>query len=198
MAHPLVGNPLLKPETSESSEVTLHVRANKATTLSLTGFSNEFRNLIDFDPILFKNVNRSKVRTNGGEISISSTPVESLAVNLYTTYTDFSVVDGDADFTGRPKVVAGILANWLITANWQATTDYQWSDSRMAGTLHRGSAELVELSSRELAHFSVRWQAQPRLALALAIDNLFDKAYEEAVGQPSPGRTFRLEMTYGK
>ena len=39
---------------------------------------------------------------------------------------------------------------------------------------------------------AIRWQPQSRWHFALAIDNLFDRKYQEAVGTNSPGRTFRV------
>jgi outer membrane receptor protein involved in Fe transport len=43
---------------------------------------------------------------------------------------------------------------------------------------------------------ALAWQATGRLRLALAVDNLLDSAYHEAIGFPAPGIRPRLTARY--
>jgi hypothetical protein len=43
---------------------------------------------------------------------------------------------------------------------------------------------------------NLRWSATPQLTVALAVDNLFDAAYEDAIGFPAPGLRPRLGVNY--
>ena len=49
--------------------VGVELRAADDLTLTISGFRNEFEDLIDFDFDLFTNVNRSRVDTEGVELS---------------------------------------------------------------------------------------------------------------------------------
>ena len=68
LAHPLVGNESLQPEMSESHEVRLNYPLSKNAQLSASAYWNDYIDLIDFDPLLFTNVNRSKVSGKGGQL----------------------------------------------------------------------------------------------------------------------------------
>ena len=70
LGHPIVGNPDLQPETSQSVDAGVtQAFWKKRVTISVMYFYNEFTDLIDFDEVLNLLVNRSKVTTEGVEMS---------------------------------------------------------------------------------------------------------------------------------
>ena len=55
---------------------------------------------------------------------------------------------------------------------------------------------ILELDAWNRVDLSLGWMATPRLRLALAVDNLLDGDYEEAVGFPAAGIRPRLGVRY--
>jgi iron complex outermembrane receptor protein/vitamin B12 transporter len=86
LGSPLVGNPDLRPETSDSFDVgfSRSVAAGRAR-LGLTYFDNRFEDLIDFDPELFLQVNRKDVQTSGVEFEGTFEPGAALGLRAHVT-----------------------------------------------------------------------------------------------------------------
>ena len=54
----------------------------------------------------------------------------------------------------------------------------------------------LELDAYHRVDANLRWSATPQLTVVLAVDNLFDAAYEDAIGFPAPGLRPRLGVSY--
>lgn len=194
LAHSLVGNPDLKPETSESWDVAVKLAFGDMSTLALTYFENNYQDLVDFDAEQFKNVNRSNVETSGAELSWHWLPIAALTVYSYGTYTDIDVIDSVSMLTGRPQLVLGSIVNWGIKDNLDLGLDYRWTDTRFASSLHTGVVETSELSSYKTTELKLSWKLNEEITLKFAIDNVANEEYSEAVGFPARGRMFRAAV----
>lgn len=195
LGHGLVGNPDLKPETATSWDVGGEWQPVAALTMELSYFNNDYRDLIDFDPETFTNVNRSRVKTNGVEWMLDWQLTDNLQVASHATYTDIDVENEQSKLTGRPAWQAGMLVNWQINRQWQAVADYQWTDERYATSLYTGSSVTETLDDYFQLDFSLQWQVLDAVRIQLAIDNVFDENYEASVGFPAAGRLFRAGFT---
>lgn len=192
LGHGLVGNPDLKPETTESWDVGIDWQPVDRLQLGLGYFDNDYRDLIDFDPNTFTNVNRSQVETSGVELQLQWQLLDSLQLAAHGTHTDINVMGSDAKLTGRPEWQAGALLNWQISPDWQTALDYQWQDERYSTSLYTGSSVTQSLDDYHRVDFSLQWQVMEPLQLQMAVDNLLDEDYETSVGFPSAGRLLRL------
>ena len=88
LGHPLLGNSELQPETAQSWDMNLEWMVDESLSLTVAYFSNRYDNLIDFDPVLFRLVNREQVKTGGTELQFSWSPLADLDISVHSTYTD--------------------------------------------------------------------------------------------------------------
>lgn len=197
LGHPLVGNPDLEPETGEGWDLGLQWRVVPALELGVTGFFNRYRNLVDFDPEAFVNVNRREVESRGSEWQLRWTPAESLFLHAQVTHTDLEVVGEDSELLGRPEWKAGAWLSWQFRSRWRSALDYQWTGDTAAASLHTGATVVSELPDYHRLDWNLQWQARDNLGLELGVDNLLDEDYQTGIGFPAPGRTLRMAVTLG-
>jgi len=198
LGHALVGNPYLKPETARGWDINLDWRVAQDMEVSATYFFNDYRDLVDFDPERFININRSQVETQGAELQLDWQLNQSLGLQARATYTDVDVKEGSSVLLGRPQWLAGATGHWQISGDWASTLDYQWVGAQYASSLHTGEFVVEELNNYHRLDWNIRYQLNRSIALDLALDNLLDEDYQTAVGFVAAGRTARLAITASK
>ncbi|MEJ0061028.1 MAG: TonB-dependent receptor [Terricaulis sp.] len=120
----LVGNPTLKVELSETTELSAQ-KAFGALSLHATAFSSRYRDLIDFDFTTFKLVNRARARVDGVELSARFQPSDALLLNVHATFTDIDVGGSEAGLLNRPEAYGGALVEWRPNADWTLQANLQ-------------------------------------------------------------------------
>jgi len=194
IANPLVGNPDLKSETGESTDLSIrHQFAGYAGAVEFGIFRNEYEDLIDFDNDLFINVNRDEVVTQGAEAAGEISPVQGLSLRAHLTYLDTDIKDSDENLRGRPKWRGGVIVDWQFLPGWRWVTSALALDDFYESSVPTGD---VSLAGYTRVDTSVTWQATDALGIGLAIDNLLDKKYYEAVGFPAAGIRGRVGAKY--
>ena len=176
LAHPLIGNADLAPEDAKNLSLGLTGTFAK-TTFEIAAFSNEYRNLVDFDPEQFTSVNRSRVDSEGVELNGSAVLTDWLNLSISTTYSDTDNAD-NTTLRRRPK--------WFGSAELQAN----WDDFSVNLSAHARDAfydssiptGLVQMGGYSVSNLSAKWQVTENLALKANVENIFDKSYEESVG----------------
>ncbi|MEM1112213.1 MAG: TonB-dependent receptor [Pseudomonadota bacterium] len=195
LGHPLVGNPALRPETAESWDLGATWTPSSRVDLTLAGFANDYEDLIDFDDALFVNVNRDRVESRGAELELRWQARPDLELRGQATYVDLEVVGESRRLLGRPEWKAGLIGLWQVSAAWDTSLDYQWTGEQYASSRHTGESVVEPLNDIHRLDWRLRWRALPRLSLELAVDNLLDEDYENAVGFPGPGRNVRFAVS---
>jgi len=193
LGSPLVGEPNLKPEKSESLELGLIQSVAATGEVSVTLFDNEYEDLIDFDPDTFRNVNRDEVDTQGIEVAAAWAPAAALALRAHATYTDIDVKGSDRVLLQRPDWRGGAALRWLPADDWSVDLDWLYVGDTVDNSIPTGQLTLDDYHRVDLA---VAWQLLPALRLSLAVDNLLDASYEESVGFPAAGIRPRLAVRY--
>ncbi|MGI9308560.1 MAG: TonB-dependent receptor plug domain-containing protein [Gammaproteobacteria bacterium] len=194
LAHPLVGNPDLKSETGESVDLSVQHRFQSyAAELEFAVFRNEYEDLIDFDDLCFCNVNRDDAVTKGAEASGQVSPLENLNLRAHLTYLDTDIKGVNEELRGRPDWRGGLIVDWEIIADWRWVTSALYSDDFWESSIPTGD---ILLDSYWRVDTSLSWQATDALRVGLAIDNVLDADYEEAVGFPAAGIRGRLGLKY--
>jgi len=188
----LVGNPDLRPETSRGYSLTLQQELGGGA-VSLTGFRSAYRDLIDFDPESFVNLNRSRVDIDGAELQMHWSWSELVELNASATYLDADLQDQFGALRGRPQWLASTSLAWRVHPRLSLKASVRWVDEVLQSSLVTG---FMQLDSYAVANFGLAWQAASRLSVDLALDNLADARYREAVGVPSPGRQLRGKLVY--
>lgn len=193
LGSPLVGDPALRPEESKSIELGVTQALGATAQVSLALFHNDYEDLIDFDPESFRNVNRDAVRTRGVELGGWWELSATLGLRAHATWTDIDVKGSDRELLQRPDWRGGAAIRWLPRPGWLLDLDWLYVGEVFDNSLPTGQLTLGDYHRVDL---SLGWQATPRLRLALAVDNLLDADYEEAIGFPAPGVRPRLAVKY--
>ena len=193
LGNPIAGNPNLLPEKSRNSEIGLEQSfLGDRGMFSLSLFHNVFRNLIDFvadpRPLL---INRDQVVAKGVETEIRFTPSARWNISARYTYVDTRVENSDAPLRNRPKNRAGISLSWLPDQATRLSVSTEYVGRVFDTSVPVGDVFLSPYWKTDVSlGYKFRW-----LTATFAIDNLFDKRYEQFYGFADPGRRARVSLS---
>lgn len=193
LGSPLVGEPGLRPEKSRGAELGLTQQLGRVGEATLTLFDYEFEDLIDLDPATFRNVNRDRVSSRGAELGATLLLAPALTLGAHATWTDIDVAGSDRELLQRPEWRGGLSARWLPAADWSVDLDWLYVGDSLDNSIPTGE---LRLGAWQRVDLNLAWAVTPRLRLALAVDNLLDASYEEAIGFPAAGIRPRLAARY--
>ncbi|HIE64382.1 MAG: TonB-dependent receptor [Nitrospira sp.] len=190
LGHPIVGASAtgenLVPEKSRGLEVeVIQTLREETVDSSVTYFSNQFKNAIDFEeePVP-KLVNRSEITTEGLEGAIRFKAGRSLELSSHLTYLKTDIKGVEETLRNRPKWRGGITVRWRPASSLVVNADALHVGKVPDSYIPKGDRDLEEYTRINLA---MTWTASPTWNIFLAIDNLLDTDYEEAIGFPAPG-----------
>lgn len=186
LAFPLIANPDLRPERSRSIDLGFEYLGEK-TQARITWFDNRYRDLVDFDPALFTNVNRGKVAARGVEGELSLKPSASLEARISATYLDTSNFDGPP-LRSRPEWQFAGMVNWQATPRLSVYGSLAHIGEQFDSSIATGRVVLDDYIDAEIA---ANYRVSEALSLRLAGTGLFDN-FENAIGFPATRRALRL------
>ncbi len=191
LGHPLVGNTALQPEFSKNASFGVEqVLLEDQLKLTATYFYNRFTNLVDFDPMLFTNVNRSKVVARGQEIKLTYMPNQQLQTSLYVTSTDYSA-DAGVTLRRRPDWTGGVTLRWQPEENYYLNVQANYVDSFFDSSVRTG---FIKMAGYTKVDGTLGWQLSDVIGLKFIVNNVFNSGYEETVGFSNLGRELRLQL----
>jgi outer membrane cobalamin receptor len=193
LSSPLVGNPDLRSEKSQSTDLAVTHSFNAALTAMFGVFYNEYRNLVDFDPNLFRMVNKDEVRTRGMELSLDYQLHDTLFLAAQATYTDVDVKNSDVPLRQQPDWRGGLSVRWEPVPQWLLDASWLYVGETLDSSVPTGEAMLDPYHRIDA---TATWIPTAHVSIVLAVDNLLDKQYEEAIGFPAVGRRARLGLRY--
>lgn len=186
LGHGLVGNPDLRPETSEGWSVGVDIALGERHEIGLSVFQNEYEDLIDFDFQLFTNVNRSEVETSGFELS-TALEFEKMRLSAHLTYVDIDA--GDAKLRQRPDWRGGVNLSWSLSDELELGAAWLYVDETFDSSIPTGPADLISYNRLDV---HANWAVSENVDVWAAVDNATDTSYQEAIGFPGPGFRARL------
>lgn len=192
LAHPLVGNPNLEPESATAFDVGVAREFMPNMSIQAFAFHSEYENLIDFDPELFTNVNRSKVTVEGIEAALRWSPTPETLITGEVTRTQIDV-DPEGKLRQRPNWRGGVAIRQQLGTAWYANANWLLVDRVFDSSIPTGPVHLDGYSRLDM---SVGWRVSTAVQLTFAVHNLLNDHYEEAVGFPSPQRRARLILGF--
>lgn len=192
IGHPLVGNEELKPERSINTEVRVERRfLNDSSIVTASLYQTKYKDLIDFDPELFTNVNRNEIEVRGVNLAAELTLNDRVTFRGSLSTTNIDPRDSSVKLRRRPQLQTQLgiefKVNERLTTAMNHTYYGQFYDSSIP-------TSLVEMSSYNRFDFRIRWHALEQLKLNVMVDNIFNSGYEEAVGFSNPGRQLRASI----
>lgn len=192
LGHGLVGNPDLKPERAQSYQLDVSTQW-QALAIELTLFDTDYRDLIDFDSEAFTNVNRDRVRSRGGELSVQ-TQWRNWRLHAGLAHAAVTVEDSDRNLANRPQNTATVDLGRQFAKRLGWHNRVRWTDEQFATSLHTGESREYVLDDYILWDTVLRWDATRTTSLTLGLENVADVRYQEAVGFPGAGRLLRFGL----
>lgn len=190
LGNPLVGNPNLAPERSRSVEggARQSLMGGKIG-VDLVLFHSRYSNLVDFDPLLFKTVNRRLVESEGFEFRSQFHPTERLTFSLNGTYNDLDVVGASEGLRRRPRWKGGASVDWLPTGSSSIRLDAIYTGEFLDSSIPTG---LIEMPGYRRIDMTLRWRFSSAWDAIVSVHNVLNDDFEETVGFPNGGRRIDL------
>lgn len=179
--YPFYGNLNLLPESSTAWDLGLEKSIlQKRGTISITYFDQNYRNLIDTDPLTWTAANIARAEIKGIETDIAVKAADEVTFKAGHTYLSTRDKDTNRRLTRRPGDKS-TLSMIYATENLSFTINYAFVGQRYDSSVQRG------LASYNLVNASSTYALSKRLSLFARIDNLFNTKYEEAGSYGTPG-----------
>lgn len=198
LSSPLVGNVALRPETSKSAELGAEQQLGSSIALGLNLFKTRTRNLIDFvsggiGPLGIGEMrNRDTVDAKGFEFYANAQPARSFDVGFHYTRVQTDIKDSTDELKNRPKHRASLSAHYLPDEMSRVSLHIVYVGKSLDETFANTAQTRVESYTRTDIGYTLRLGT---FSLSAAVDNLFDKRYEEFIGFTNPGRRYRLGIS---
>lgn len=187
LANPLVGNKDLQPERGTGYDAGVEWSlADGRAELSATWFEIDVDDLIDFDLQTFRLQNLRRVESRGVEFGARGRPIEAVELSAFATWNEVANVDSSVPLLNRPKWVGGVALLWEPFAGVRTRLEALFVSTTLDASVPTG-VEPVPLAGYALLDLAVSWQAFDWLETYIAIDNLTNSRYQQAVGLPSVG-----------
>lgn len=189
LAHPLIGNAALEPELSKSHEIRLDYPFSESASFSLLTYRTKYFDLVDFDPMLFTNVNRSNVLVRGGQTELTVQFLRQAQLQLHASYTDSEVVGESIDLRRRPQWQGGGTLSWQLGSSLSAAMSYEYRDKFVDSSIPTG---VIDLKGYDRLNIFTKLQLSKNATIGFSVNNIFNSKFEETVGFSNPGRVARL------
>lgn len=184
LGFPLIANPDLNDERSEIFDAGIEYSLDTAGfTASATYFNATYRDLIDFDPALFTNVNRNRVSVDGVEAAITKN-AGSVSAQAALTYQSTSSADA-AQLRFRPDWTGRLSVRWQASSDLSLSAHGEFSSSFNDSSVPTG---FVRNPGYETLAVDAEWAISQTIAVFAVIRNLTDADFERTIGFPEPGR----------
>lgn len=180
------GNPNLEPERARGWDAGVdYYLPSQRGTLSATWFDTDFTNLIASTPDFRSEENIQKARTRGAELSAQVSPLAGLEVRLAYTYLEANNLTSGTRLLRRPR------------HSFSADVWHDFGHGLSGGAGVRFVAHRMDIDAHTFATIAAEdytvtrlyaaWQATPRLAVKVRLENALDEKYEEVNGYPALG-----------
>ncbi|HKZ57533.1 MAG TPA: TonB-dependent receptor [Thermodesulfovibrionales bacterium] len=181
---PFYGNLNLEPEETTSWEIGLEKDFfSDRLFMSLIYFDQEYKNLIDTDPLTFTAENIAKAEVKGIEVTAGLKLSDNINVKAGYTYLDTEDKATGQRLSLRPKDKVNMSIEFN-TKNISVITNYTFVGKRFDSSVAR------DLPSYSLVNLAGNYKVAKWLTVFGRIDNLFDEDYEEAGSYGTPGFSF--------
>ena len=195
LGHPLIGNLSLKPEASKNYDLSfdsLFYQNRLSTRVSF--YQNTFTQLVDFDPILFTNVNRSKVRAKGTEISANLVINAGFATSAQISYNNIEVFpDDNTNLRRRPQWKASAQLTYMMLNKISLVARAHFNDDYYDSSIPTG---MVKMNGFSRVDVSLLWEVKETMSLRVNVNNLLNSDHEESIGFINTGRNITTSFSY--
>jgi vitamin B12 transporter len=196
-----IGNPDLKPESSQGWEIGLDTNwADGRYQFQLAYFDQDLQDEIDgfvfdLETFLFTAQNKNSDSKRKGIEAIFDTHLgNSFTLGASYTYTDASEKDAMDQWVRevrRPEHMGSISANYYFLdarGNLNLNVNYNGSQQDVFFSPVTFTLDRVDIAAYTVVDLAVSWKLMQSLELTGRVSNLTDEQYEEILGFVRPGR----------
>jgi vitamin B12 transporter len=186
------GNPNLKPETSQNSEIGLRYQITKAQRVILNAYRNKISNLIVYDNTTSMVGNIGQATITGSELAYTISGEHWLAQARASVQDPHDDIN-DSQLVRRTKHAYSLLLKYQGN-HYDVALDTYYSGERPDFNINTFAPEM--LPAYTLVNLSGNYRFSEALSLSLRIENLTDKDYQVVDGYNTAGRSAYAELRY--
>lgn len=194
-------NTMLKPEKGWGYELGVHNQATVNWNTKVTLFYQNIQDYINFThqfPFSCYNIDNAKVWGFEWENTVKLTDKEQLLFNYTNQHTkkegvnsaDLLGLSGELDYRPAHKIAVGYQYD---AKPWQARYTVNYT-GRQTANYPYGSTSTVTLGGYVVHNIAVTRDMGQGTTVTLAVDNLFDKTYQEQINYPMSGRSVGVSV----
>lgn len=192
LGNAIVGDPTLRLESSSSVETSVRQPLMEGRgEIGVSVFRSYFYDSIDFDDTLNRLVNQAEVVTWGSEVTTSWMLGDAITLGGHATFVDTDIRDNAEELRNRPKWRLGADVSWTGLKDITLTGRALYVGRVLDSSIPTGDKALADHTRFDVAG---NWHFAPGWDVSLAVDNIFDNRYEEAVGFRAPGILPRMTL----
>ncbi|MDR3507461.1 MAG: TonB-dependent receptor [Caulobacteraceae bacterium] len=192
LGNSLVGNPGLRPETSNAAEAGIVWRGVSGASLEIAYFHARYGQLIDFvsgpPPRL---ENRSSVLTQGVQVTATAPLGDRATARASATYADTHDQSDGSRLRSLPPWRGTASLDWRFTGKLTGRLGALYVSDRLDSSVPTGDVTLPPYATLGAR---LTWAATPRLSLEASLENALNRRYEAAIGFPAPRTVGRLSL----
>jgi len=155
--------------------------------LTATWFSNDFDNLITFDPVTYLYDNIADATSAGVEVGAAWQVHRELALRGTFTWTDTEDAATGEELLRRAREKATIEARWQASSRLSLTAAGLLVGNREDLDYSTGAPTRVTLGRYLVWSLAGEYRLSDYITIFSRLENLFDKEYEEIAGFGTPG-----------
>ncbi len=195
LSEPVIGNPNLKPEYSQSFDVGIeHNFLRPHVQVSTTYFHNSMTNLVDFDSDTFELVNRNNVLTQGIEFEAKYDITSKLVFGSNVSWLEWSLNDPTEVLRYVPHWQGGANLDWKVNRRLHARVEALVVGQRFDYQIP--VPDITTVGGYTTTNLMVNYEIRDGLSAHLRAENLLNSNYHEYIGFPNPGIYVRAGITY--
>lgn len=189
---PFSGNSDLKPDESQSYDISILQKINEVNSLGMTYFKNNFKETIEYDFTTNTYQNIGESSSDGFEFYANASPIST--INLLAQWT---ILNSKDDSTGlsllrRPHNRGELDVQYAITSRFDVGGTYTYVGER----LDVSNSGNVSMPSYSTFGLRVAYALRRNVQLMTRIDNIFNENYQEVYGYGMPGINWFSSVKY--
>ena len=180
LGNPLVGNPELENESSNSLEFRYSFESMR-WVLGISVFRNKFKNLVDFaagpPPSL---VNRDKVEITGAELQVRLMLSSALELTAFASMLDIVVINQPAlKLRGRPESRIGLGLQWKPNSDFQLNLRARYSGNIPDSSVPTGN---IPIEPANVLDATASYALTPSFIVNGSLENVLGEDYQTSIG----------------
>jgi vitamin B12 transporter len=180
LGNPLVGNPELENESSNSLEFRYSFESMH-WMLGISVFRNKFKNLVDFEagppPSL---INRDKVEITGAELQVRLLLSSALELTAFASMLDIEVINQPTlKLRGRPESRIGLGLQWKPNSDFQLNLRARYSGNIPDSSVPTGN---IPIEPANVLDATASYALTPSFIVNGSLENVLGEDYQTSIG----------------